>query len=149
MPGELVGAGEALLAAGEGAGVGLLAGVGADVPGLVFETVEGSVAERAFVRSAAVVVVRGEQSRGEREGGSSPRYARLVDVDCVHGGLTFRRRGLRSDFGHRASFESLDEREGKRWWLMMVGGASDREPSTLVKRGRVLPWGPQEVAPKP
>lgn len=55
VPGQLVRAGELLAAARELAGVRLLAGVGADVSGLVLQTVEGLVAERALVRARELV----------------------------------------------------------------------------------------------
>lgn len=54
VPGELVGAGEALRAAWELAGVRLLAGVSADVPRLVLEAVEGLLAERTLVGTGQV-----------------------------------------------------------------------------------------------
>lgn len=49
VSGKLVRAGEALGAAMKLAGVRLLAGMRADVPGLVLEAVEGLVAQRALV----------------------------------------------------------------------------------------------------
>lgn len=57
VAGELVRAGEALCAAGELAGVGLLSSVGADVTGLVLKAVEGLVTERAFVGTRQVLPV--------------------------------------------------------------------------------------------
>ncbi len=51
VPGQLVGARELLGAARELAGMRLLAGVSADMSGLVLEAVEGLVAERALVRA--------------------------------------------------------------------------------------------------
>jgi hypothetical protein len=56
VTGELVGAGEALGATWILAGMGFLAGMCADMPGLMFEAVEGPVAERALVRSGEVLV---------------------------------------------------------------------------------------------
>lgn len=55
VPGQLIRAGELLAAARELAGVRLLAGVGADVSGLVLQTVEGLVAERALVGARELV----------------------------------------------------------------------------------------------
>ena len=55
VPGELVGAGEAFGAVGEGASVRLLACVGADVTGLVFEPIESSFAKRALIWSSVAV----------------------------------------------------------------------------------------------
>lgn len=49
VPSQLIAAGEFLGAAGEVARVGLLAGVCANVPGLVLQAVEGLVTERALV----------------------------------------------------------------------------------------------------
>lgn len=49
VAGELIGARETLVAVGEVARVGLLAGVGADVAGLVLEAEERFVAEMALV----------------------------------------------------------------------------------------------------
>jgi len=46
---QLVRATEAFRAPGKRAGMGLLAGVCADVPGLMLETMEGLIAERTFV----------------------------------------------------------------------------------------------------
>jgi hypothetical protein len=57
MPGQLVGSREALGAAGELAGVRLLARVRPDVSGLVLETVEGLVAQWALVGSGQVLAV--------------------------------------------------------------------------------------------
>lgn len=54
VPGQLVGSREALRAAGKLADVRLLARVRPDVTGLVLETVEGLVAERALVRARQV-----------------------------------------------------------------------------------------------
>lgn len=80
VPGELVGPAEALRASGEGAGVRLLARVGANMASLVLEAVEGLLAQRALVRAREVVplvVVRGlcvlEQRRHEAHGGSGHR----------------------------------------------------------------------------
>ena len=72
VPRELVGAGEALGAAGEGAGVGLLARVGADVASLVLEAVESLIAERALVGAREVlarlfVLLRGVLQEGSHE----------------------------------------------------------------------------------
>lgn len=50
VPGELVGPAEAFCASGIPADMRLLASVGADVPGLVLQAVEGLVTERALVR---------------------------------------------------------------------------------------------------
>ena len=76
VPGQLVGAAEAFGAAREGAGVGLLSGVGADVTGLVLEAVEGLLAQRALVGPWQVLarLVLGllgvlEQGRHEAHGG--------------------------------------------------------------------------------
>lgn len=55
VPGQLVRAGELLAAARELAGMWLLAGVGANVSGLVLQTVEGLVAERALVGARELV----------------------------------------------------------------------------------------------
>lgn len=55
VPSELIRARESFCAAREGAGMGLLAGVGADVTGLVLQTVEGLVAKRALVGPGQVL----------------------------------------------------------------------------------------------
>jgi hypothetical protein len=55
VPGQLVGAGELLAAARELAGMRLLAGVSADVSGLMLQAVEGLVAERALVGTGQLV----------------------------------------------------------------------------------------------
>lgn len=55
VPGELVGAAEAFRASGESAGVRLLSSVGPDVAGLVLETVEGLLTQRALVRARKVL----------------------------------------------------------------------------------------------
>lgn len=55
VAGELIRARELLAAAGELAGMRLLASVSADVSSLMLETVEGLVAERALVRSRQLV----------------------------------------------------------------------------------------------
>ena len=54
VTGQLVGTAEALGAARELAGVGLLASVSADVTSLVLEAVEGLVAQRTLVRTGQV-----------------------------------------------------------------------------------------------
>ena len=54
---QLVGAGKFLAAARELAGVWLLASMGADVPRLVLQAVEGLVAERALVGTGQLVRV--------------------------------------------------------------------------------------------
>ena len=55
VAGELVGATEALRAARELAGMRLLTGVCPDVSGLVLQTVEGAVTERALVWSREIL----------------------------------------------------------------------------------------------
>lgn len=55
MSGELIGATEALGTARELAGMGLLAGVGANVSGLVLEPVEGTVTEGTLVGTREVL----------------------------------------------------------------------------------------------
>lgn len=55
VPGEFVGAREALCASGESAGVRLFARVRPDVTGLVLEAVEGLVAEWALVGTRKVL----------------------------------------------------------------------------------------------
>lgn len=63
MAGQLIGATEALAAAGKLAGVGLLARVGANVSCLMLQTVEGLFAERTFVRTWQVWPVIGRVLR--------------------------------------------------------------------------------------
>lgn len=55
MPGQFVGAAEAFAAPRVLTGVWLLSRVGADVSGLVFQSVESSVAERTFIWSRQVL----------------------------------------------------------------------------------------------
>lgn len=79
VPGELVGAGELLGAAGELACVRLLAGVGADMSGLVLEAVEGLVAEGALVRARQL-------GGGGSFGGLLGGRQRPVGLDDTDGG---------------------------------------------------------------
>ncbi len=65
VSGEFIGAAETLLASRMGADVGLLAGVSANVAGLVFETVEGARAERTLVRTRDLRLVHGVVAGGE------------------------------------------------------------------------------------
>jgi len=55
VAGELIRSRELLAAAGELAGVRLLASVSADVSSLMLEAVEGLIAERALVRSGQLI----------------------------------------------------------------------------------------------
>src|SRR5690242_9373773 len=55
LPGELIGAREPFCAARESASMGLLSSVGANVTGLVLQTVEGLVAQRALVGTRQVL----------------------------------------------------------------------------------------------
>lgn len=63
MAGQLVRARKALLAGGEGALVGTLAGVGADVASLVLKAVEGLVADVASVGTRSVLATPGGRRR--------------------------------------------------------------------------------------
>ena len=83
VAGQLVGAREALGAARELAGVRLLAGMGADMPRLMLEAVEGLVAERALVGPGQIrtlVGVRAGGSHGGHHGDGSHLGVALVFV---------------------------------------------------------------------
>lgn len=82
MSRQLVRAGELLRATGELAGVRLLSGVRSNVPGLVFEAMEGLVAERALVRTREFIAVL--RRLGTRDGAVG-----LQNCDCA-GHLAFR-----------------------------------------------------------
>lgn len=55
MPGQLIGATEAFGAAGELAGMRLLAGMGANMASLVFQTMESPITERALVGTREIL----------------------------------------------------------------------------------------------
>lgn len=59
VTGQFVRPGEALLAGGKGALMGAFTGVGADMAGLVLETVEGFGAEVAFVGAGGILTTSG------------------------------------------------------------------------------------------
>lgn len=59
VAGQFVGPGEALLAGGKGALMGAFTGVGADVAGLVLETVEGFGAKVTFVGAGGILSTPG------------------------------------------------------------------------------------------
>lgn len=59
VSGQLVGAAEALAASRELTGMRLLSGVSTDMPGLMFETVKGSIAKGAFVGTRKVLPLVG------------------------------------------------------------------------------------------
>lgn len=88
VAGELVGARELFAAAGELAGVRLLAGVGANVSRLVLETVKGLVAERALVGTrqlggrAVCGLGRGEGPVGLDDGDGSGSHVSVVRMDA-------------------------------------------------------------------
>lgn len=104
VTGELVGAAEAFGTAWELAGMRLLAGVGANVPGLVFQTVEGTVAERTLVRTREVLshllvcrtatLDKGRQQAHGRGHGHVRTGFRLGRVPCSSGGRRGRESGI-------------------------------------------------------
>ena len=97
VPGELVGPAESFGASGERACMGLLAGMGADVTGLVLEAVEGLLAQRTLVGAGQVLtgLVVGLRSglekgshqahRGRRHGGVRGSGWRVVGEGGVRG----------------------------------------------------------------
>lgn len=62
VPRQLVAPREPLVAPSVVTGVRLLSGVGSDVTGLMLESIEGSVAERALVRSRDLALVHAQSS---------------------------------------------------------------------------------------
>lgn len=71
VAGEFIASAETLFATGMCADVGFLAGMGANVSGLVFETVKGTGTERALVRTRDLRLVDGvvASCKGSRIGG--------------------------------------------------------------------------------
>lgn len=55
MSSQLVGSAEAFSAARKGASMWLLSGMGSNMSGLMFQAVEGFVAQRTFVRSREIL----------------------------------------------------------------------------------------------
>ena len=75
MAGQFVGSAEALATSRELAGMRLLASMSADMPGLMFEAVEGSVAQGALVGSREIlslfgIVCSADSGRHQADGGS-------------------------------------------------------------------------------
>ena len=84
VPGQLIGSRELLAAARELAGMGLLSGVGANVPSLMLQAVEGLVAERALVGPRELVGgICGLLVAGKRTPGSVDGDGSHVDVSVV------------------------------------------------------------------
>jgi len=127
VAGQLVRTAEALGAAGILAGVRLLTGVGADVPRLVLQAVEGSVAEGALVRPGEVLahlLRRGtralHEGRQQADGGGHGR----VGLFCGGGG------GSRG--GSRGGSSSSGSGGGRVRWR---SGRGERRGRTLFVGG--------------